>query len=72
MGYVSDEVSEAAARLGLTLERLPEGCATALRHKLASIYALHPDCLLTYCRVGEAAMIHEPTAWTRLGDFVGT
>src|SRR5690349_10747383 len=71
MGYLSDEVADAAQKLGVPASRLPRPVADQLRQRIAARYGLDPRSPLWGRRYEGAEVVHDPMAWSRVAEFVG-
>lgn len=70
MGYLGDEICDAALRLGFSIEQLPMEQAGALRNHLAKLYC-RDQSFFSYQNLKEYESIHNSAAWSWVSEFIG-
>jgi hypothetical protein len=70
MGYLGDEIQDAALKLGFSIEQLSVGQAEELRSRLAGLYGRDPA-YFSYQNLKEYESIHDSTAWSWVSEFIG-
>ncbi|NJL77645.1 MAG: hypothetical protein HC836_35460 [Richelia sp. RM2_1_2] len=73
MGYLADEIENAASELGITLSKLHIGEVLEIRKKLAENFSIEPEFpwRLSYQNLKNTQSIHHSKGWSFIQDYVG-
>ncbi len=73
MGYLADEIENAASELGITLSKLQTGEVLEIRKKLAEKFSTEPEFpwRLSYQNLKNTQSIHDSKGWSFIQDYVG-
>lgn len=73
MGYLADEIENAASELGITLLKLPIEEVFEIRKKLAQRFSIEPEFpwRLSYQNLKNTKSICDSKGWSYIQDYVG-
>lgn len=73
MGYLADEIENAASKLSITLSKLQAEEVFEIRKKLAQNFSIEPELpwKLSYQNLKDTQSIHNSRGWSFIQDYVG-
>jgi hypothetical protein len=73
VGYLAEEIENAASKLGIAISKLPTEEVFKIRQTLAKNFSVEPEFpwRLSYQNLKKYRSIHNPKAWSFIQDYVG-